>query len=479
MREKSAGRGVRAVGWLLASLVSGVLLGLAGPPAHLVPLLGVALIVPLGCVLHRETSLRTAVAATTCVGLGQYLVLASLLRLPPVMAVALVTVLGACWALPGLLIQPLARRLPSLAVVFVVPCVFVLSECLVVEVLGTFGTAQSFARAAVPFLPLLSVAPFAGFSGIVFTIVLPQAAVALALRDRDRRALFPTVAAVALLATVGTAAIVWMTRPPTRMLTVAAVGWTYEEVGIPWGMDGRPDEQLQRVLGPFLHEAAAAGAEIVVAPEAAFRVEAGERDAFLQGASHLAATAEVTLVVGYFDARRDTNQAVVLGPDGTLEGEYRKSHLIAGMEDYLAGDGTLVTAREGSLGVMICQDDNFRDLGRRYGQLGVQMVAIPTNDWREVKDFHLQNTTLRAADSGFAVIRGATNGISAVIDSRGRVLAHRDHVEDGAGLVVADLALHEGGTPYAHAGDWLVVVSLLVVVGAVIAVVRRRSILEQ
>ena len=442
-----------AVGAVGAGAVSGVLLGLAGPPWHLTPLLTVALIPALLALLHRRTSLSLAAVITAAVGLGQNVTLAVVLQFPMAMGIGLVLALGVGWIALGLFVQPLASRMSSRATLVVVPAAFVVCEFASVVAVPMFGTAQSFARAASAWPGLLSITSVAGFSGIVFLLALGQTAVSLALLRRSRQAWIGLAAVAGVTTVLGGAAAIHLRGAPQDTIRVAAVGWTYDEVGSPWAADARA--QLQSVLAPRVREAAEAGASLVVAPEAAFKVEERHRQAFLEQAAALASGSQVTLVVGYFDDALDENHAAVFDASGQLVGDYRKTHLIPGMEDYVAGDGTLTIAMNGALGVMICQDDNFLDLGRAYGRAGVAVMAIPTNDWRQVREFHLLNTTLRAADSGFAVVRGATNGISAVIDARGRELGRMDHTDEGMGVVVADLPLFTAGSFYARWGDWL------------------------
>jgi len=436
-----------------AGAASGVLLALAGPPWHVTPLLAVALIPALLALLDRRTSMTLAAAITTGIGLGLNVPLAVVLQLPPAMSLGLVLGLGVGWLALGMFVQPLASRLSSWATLVVVPAAFVVCEFAAVIAVPVFGTAQSFVRAASAWPAALALASLAGFTGIVFVLVLGQTAVALVVLRRTRAEWIGLAAAAGLgvaLAGVGQ----WrLSEPPEETIRVAAAGWTYDEVGSPWR--SRASDALGAVLAPLVREAAAAGAELVVAPEAAFRVDAAQRQVFLDRAAALATGSQVTLVVGYFDEALDENHAAVFDPDGTLAGDYRKTHLIPGMEDYVAGDGTTTIAMDDALGVMICQDDNFRDLGRAYGRAGVSLMAVPTNDWRQVREFHLLNTTLRAADSGFGIVRGATNGISAVIDARGREIVRKDHTEQGSGVIVADLPLFAGGSLYARTGDWL------------------------
>ena len=56
---------------------------------------------------------------------------------------------------------------------------------------------------------------------------------------------------------------------------------------------------------------------------------------------------------------------------------------------------------------------------------------------------------------------------------RARVLAERDHLASGAGVVLADLPLYEGGSFYGAWGDWLALASALYLVA--FGAVRRRA----
>lgn len=473
LRARTSGRRWLVV--VLAATSSGAMLGLAGPPLTLWPLLMVALLPVLAVLLDGRTSLPAAVVATALVGMAQNLTAAAVLQFPLGFAAFLVVSLGLFWPLIGLIVQPLSRRLGPSWTAIAVASAFAVVEVLSFTLVPVFGTAQSFGRSLIAWPPGIAVASLTGVSGVVFALVLPQALAAVAIARRGGRGLLPgAVVAIATWLVCGGWSALDAARPETATARVAAVGWTYGQLGTPWGGGPAPD-RLNAVLGPLLDEAVDGGAALVVAPEAAFRVEPGEREAFLARASGLASSRSVALVVGFFDVAQDVNEAALFDPDGDLGAVYRKTHLILAMEDYQAGDGTLVQLPGGhpggglpadhTLGALICQDDNFRDLGRAYGRLGVAALAIPTNDWEQVQEFHLQNTRLRAVDSGVAIVRGATNGISAVIDRRGRVLASRDHHAEGPGVVLADLPLRAGTTPFARLGEWFTGCCLLVLVG--------------
>lgn len=151
-------------------------------------------------------------------------------------------------------------------------------------------------------------------------------------------------------------------------------------------------------------EAAAGGAELVVAPEAAMHPFGTPADGplaahaepldgpFVTGLADAAATAGVTVVAGMFesvpgDPGRAYNTVVALGPGG-LVGRYRKLHLFDALgwresDRLLAGeldDDALLTFPLGgfTVGVMTCYDVRFPELSRAYADLGVTLLALPS-----------------------------------------------------------------------------------------------------
>jgi apolipoprotein N-acyltransferase len=105
---------------------------------------------------------------------------------------------------------------------------------------------------------------------------------------------------------------------------------------------------------------------------------------------------------------------------------------------------------------MICHDDNHTDISRRYGDRATGVVVVPTNDWRPVRNAHFQSMIHRAIESRFAIVRAASNGISAIISPEGIVLDARDHFQDGPGLVLAEVPIYNTRTIFSRYGHWFV-----------------------
>ncbi|MDO9384016.1 MAG: apolipoprotein N-acyltransferase [Hyphomicrobiaceae bacterium] len=85
---------------------------------------------------------------------------------------------------------------------------------------------------------------------------------------------------------------------------------------------------------------------------------------------------------------------------------------------------------------------------------------------------HLHQTRVRAVEEGIPIVRAANNGISAMIDADGHVLARLDM--DVKGVIDSNLPGIRPPPPYAWAGDWPFAANLLIF-AALGLYVRRKS----
>lgn len=354
----------------------------------------------------------------------------------------------------------------TVASAFAVGGVLALGELAVWTFVPMFGTAQCFARPLSGAPMAIAFVAFTGTSGLVFALAASQALLVLAVHGPAR-----TKALVALFALVGAIAgldAVRWTRELGPTVRVAAFGWGRTHPA--------KDSSLREAYDGAFRTAKEANCALLVTPETGATVGGDRREVALEWLGGRAKEHALFAAIGVWHEATNDNRIWFFGEDGALRGEYRKSHLIPWLEDYVAGDGTIVAtelASGPSLGGMICQDDNFTDLARAHGRLGIRLVAVPTNDWAAIRWFHLDSSILRAIENGYAVVRAASGGVSATITPRGEATV-RDHVaDDQPAAVVSDLATGDGSpTVYARFGDWPVVV--LAVLCLVLAL-RSRS----
>ena len=464
---------LRALGAPGLSLAAGLLLFVADHPVHAWPVQAVALLPWLLALGRLVQSWRGALVAGLCLGAGYIVPLSFVLAFPLLSALGLAGYLIALWT--GLSVGAflLLRRAPVLGPLGVAGLAVVI-EFLDVSVLPVWGTAQVFTRVWSAWPAGVQLVAFTGMLGLVFGVVAVQALLAsLVLQPAARRRIGITLA---VLIGVGAGASAWQWRQPSvGQVRVAAMGWT--DANLAQGRRTSTEARLRDTYERLLTLAVIRGAELVVSPETGFFVQPGEVPAFLAHLGGLARRHTVHLAVGYFDVAARKNRVALIDPRGRVLDPYEKTHLIMTLERYRPGSGRRVIVPLGrtTLGTMVCQDDNFTDLARGYGRDRVGVMAVPTNDWAAVSRYHLESSLLRAVEHRYALVRAATNGISVIASGRGEVLARMDHFQHGAGVVTATVPLYRGGGWHSHAGHWIVIPSLLLVLAAALAGRRRKE----
>lgn len=211
---------------------------------------------------------------------------------------------------------------------------------------------------------------------------------------------------------------------------------------------------------------------------------------------------------------RRYNTALLVTPAGEIPSLYHKIHCVPFGEyvpfketmpwlqrftpydhDYSLEPGTDYTRfriqgdeRDYRFGVLICYEDSDPVLARRYvpwessegGEPVDFLVNISNDGWfkgTEEHEGHLAICRFRAIEARRAIARSVNMGISAVIDSDGRVIAlpgptWRESKKVSA-VVSAVIPVDNRTSFYALAGDWLPALCGLVVLGGLLIAPRR------
>lgn len=132
-------------------------------------------------------------------------------------------------------------------------------------------------------------------------------------------------------------------------------------------------------------------------------------------------------------------------------------------EDYVSGENSAVMSiGEGRVGNIICFESIYPDLSRESVLDGAQLLIETTNDsWLKnspAMKQHLAHGVFRSIENARPLIRSANSGISAFIDSRGRVQCKLDPLEEG---VLSDTVYFSNEkTLYTQTGDILFFIAL-------------------
>ncbi len=328
--------------------------------------------------------------------------------------------------------------------------------------MGTFMTTQADRPS------IVRIAAVTGGWGVEFLVLFVPAAVAAALMP-GRTRLVPVVA----LAAIAGGLAFWATPPaPAHSTKVALIAPGQNR----WAVDVATRDG-QALVRSYVDQIAKLpdGVKTVVLPEAVFAVDQTSRPTLVATLAEVGRTRDLDVVTGVLDTTPDGrfNAALAVPPSGAPI-EYRKWH--NGNSPNLR-DGTELTRFAGT-GLMVCMDVNFADPSRGYGDAGTGLVLIPASDEDADGWAHSRTALIRGVENGFSVAWSAARGTPMLADAQGHVLADARTGGSPFSVVVADVPIGTGKTPYARFGDWFAWLCGLFAAAGIAAAARKTSDLE-
>ena len=228
------------------------------------------------------------------------------------------------------------------------------------------------------------------------------------------------------------------------------------------------------------------GRDIIVWPEAAITLFRENASVVLDELSNRGKENGSTLVLGIPDRDsegRFLNAAIAVG-DGA--GAYQKRQLVpfgeyVPLENLLRGlitffdlpmshnragpdDQEPLLAGDWRLSLSICYEVVYPELVRQTVDLPDLLVTISNDTWFGESigpKQHLQMARMRAAENGRDMIRATNNGVTALIDHRGRI--KNELAPNAPGVLIGELSIMKGETPYHRFGHWPVLAFSLLI----------------
>ena len=384
------------------------------------------------------------------------------------------------------------KKLPGLAMVFFAGALWVCLEYLRSYLMTGFPWAL-LGYSQYLHLPALQIADLSGTWGVSFTVMLVNAGIVVFIRQRRLKVLAVCALIVAAVHIYG----FWRISRDAAVPAQPAVRVAVVQGNIPQEM--KWDQSARTfILQKYLRlsaQAAELRPDLIAWPEAAFPfpgVEAAE-PAFVEYMRSLVEPLGAPLLLGAVTAQGEQYyNSALLYPD--LQ-RYDKLHLVP-FGEYIPlrralpfldtivpiGDvsrGSAYTIFKLASGggqaffsALICFEDVFPELSRRFVAEGAQFLVNITNDaWYEhtaASYQHLQASVLRAVENRIWVVRAANTGISGFIRPSGQVVASVQGA-DGEhifieGVLDRDVPLRTGPqTVYTRWGDVFVLFCILCV----------------
>ena len=115
----------------------------------------------------------------------------------------------------------------------------------------------------------------------------------------------------------------------------------------------------------------------------------------------------------------------------------------------------ILTAKGHNVAPFICYEVVYPDFVREHARNAALLVTISNDTWFGRSwgpPQHLQMAAMRARENGRYMVRATNNGISALINERGEVVARAPQFE--AATLSGTVQLFSGRTPWSRWGDW-------------------------
>ena len=384
------------------------------------------------------------------------LVLGYYVSFSPVAAVIVAVLRILEWFGAARLAKKAQRTLPLGVAMLVLPAFMAAFECLTF-IVSPHGAAGSLAYSQMDALPVIQAAAWGGIPAIVFITLLPGSFLAMWVATRPP--VKPVIWAVAGLAAIAAPVITFagyrLSETEARTVPVTVIATDR--------LHGIPDDwnTVWAVYAPVLQISAATGG-VTVLPEKIALLPRDDAKRAAQQISEIAVARHSTIVVGLEvkDGVLYRNRAVIAQADGRIDW-YDKQRPVPGLEARdVPGREPLVVAAQTQLGIAICKDMHFPDIGRQYAAKAA-IMAVPAWDFGQDGWMGARMTMLRGVENGYAIARSARDGVIGAYDRFGRVIAEATP-GDGMSVVTAKLPAGGVATIYSRIGNAFAVICALI-----------------
>ena len=340
-------------------------------------------------------------------------------------------------------------------------------------------------------IPVIQLARFTGVWGLSFLVVLVNAALCGFLQRKKGAWAGLLLAVLCLLAAWNFGHRITWRPDPTASDGTRVPGL---KVALLQGNIPQPErwndafvESIWKRYEELTTAAAAVKAALIVWPETAIP-DYLEDPAIEDRVKGIARSAGTDLLVGAptedWETRMPYNTALLFGRDGEERARYSKIHLVPFGEfiplkpllgwlkkfypvaDFAPGKEWTVFPTWPAVSVLVCFEDLFPELARRFTREGAAWLLVITNDaWfgRSAASVqHLQASVFRAVENGVWVARAGNTGWTGFVDSAGRRLPPPGQVPRfTAEMAVAEIpVVSRRLTVYTRFGDWFPILCL-------------------
>ncbi len=213
------------------------------------------------------------------------------------------------------------------------------------------------------------------------------------------------------------------------------------------------------------------GAKIIVWNEGSLILNQTQAKSLLHKIKSMTTENKVYILVSFLEENATpatkpfNNVSILITPEGKVGWKYLKSALHPVAEAPIINPGNftvpVLDTEYGKLGSVICYDMEFTEFIRQAGQQNINIMLVPSFDWKEITPLHSHMAAFEAVQNGFALIRPNGKGLSAIYGHKGNKVASMNTMESGLKVLFAELPIVSIQTAYSKAGNILVPISLI------------------
>ena len=306
-------------------------------------------------------------------------------------------------------------------------------------------------------LPIIQIADITGVWGVSFLVMMGNVAVKEVLSSRylvlgqKRQVMFAVINCILFISvSFGYGYYRLNQTPNTKHQTPIKISVIQGNIPQEIKWDIKAKDSIINKYFNFATLAAKDRPDLIIWPEASLPVIPQEEPAYFERVKYFVKEIDIPLLLGTVTSKDNFyyNSAISISKEGDLLAQYDKIHLVPFGEyiplkkifgfletvvpigEFTAGkDYKVFTTgnRQTKFSVLICFEDVFPELSRRFVKKDVDFLVNITNDaWFKKTSApyqHLQASVFRAIENRVFLMRSANTGVSAFIAPSGRIIS--------------------------------------------------------
>lgn len=238
-------------------------------------------------------------------------------------------------------------------------------------------------------------------------------------------------------------------------------------------------ENLERIIDLTKLEASK-GANIVNHAEATIVVAKANKDNTLKRLQETAIEENIIIVTSIYVLNplpeKNENVLFIIKENGEIALTHYKYGGNA-FEGSIEGDKVLkaTDSTYGRLSGIICWDKDFPTVVTQIGRLNVDTLFVPSADWKAISPYHTIVGTFRGLENGTNVVTQTVNGMSMIVDYKGRVISKMDHFDSDLWITRGALPLEGASTVYAYLGEYIGFILVIILLFATYKTMRVKA----